>query len=165
MKKRTKVILGVIIGVVILLLILYSVFMTLGVYFASQEINNLRTEYSGSLEKSTELNKEVLDEYSDMIVESGRLIPLEAFGRLIDENAVASFISGESAIIRLGMGEKTAEIMKEEIQHNIGFLPSALETAELKTCIICVVDKEEDVLFGYTFHSDGTSTLFLSEKF
>lgn len=157
MKKRTKVILGVIIGV----LVLYSAFATFGLYMSAQDFNNMRTKYNDVLAEQ----KSSVDKKMDDIVESGRLIPLEAFGKLIDENAVASFISEESAIIRLGMGEKTAETMIKEIQHNIGFLPSALKTSELKTCIICVMDKEEDVLFGYTFHSDGTSTPFLSEKF
>ena len=40
MKKRTKVILGVIIGV----LVLYSVFTTFGLYMSAQEYNELRAE-------------------------------------------------------------------------------------------------------------------------
>lgn len=40
MKKRTKVILGVIIGV----LVLYSAFVTLGVYVLSEDCNEMRAE-------------------------------------------------------------------------------------------------------------------------
>ncbi len=156
MKKRTKVILGVVIGV----LFLYSAFMTLGVYVTSQDYNDLRAKYNDVLAEQ----KTTLDNKMNEIAESGKMIPLESFARVIDENAVVSISSDDSAIIRLNIGEKTIEAMVAEMQKYIFVLPSAMKSAGVKTCIICVVDKEGDVKFGYTFHPDGTSITFFSEK-
>lgn len=156
MKKGTKIILWVIIGV----LALYSAFMTLGVYVTSQEYNDLRAKYNDVLEEQ----KVALDNKMNENAESGKMISLESFARVIDENAVVSISSDNSAIIRLSMGEKTTEAMLAEMQKYISVLPSAMKSAEVKTCIICVVDKEGDAKFGYTFHPDGTSTTFLSDK-
>ena len=156
MKKRTKVILGIIIG----LLVLYSAFMTLGVYVLSEDYNDMKTKYDDVLAEQ----KETLDNKMNEIGETFKLTSLEAFAKVIDKNAVVSISSDESAIIRLNIGEKTTEAMVAEIQKYIVVLPSAMKSAELKTCIICIVDSDGDVKFGYTFHPNGNSTTFLSDK-
>lgn len=160
MKKGTKVILGVIIGV----LVLYSAFMTLGVYVLSQEYNELSDKYSETLSERIATEKNDVDEKMNEITESAKLIPLESFARVIDENAIVNLSSDKSAIIRLNMGERTEDAMVTKMKEFISALPSAMKKAEIQTCILCVVDNNGDVNFGYTFHTDGTSTTFLSNK-
>lgn len=95
MKKRTKVILGVIIG----LLVLYSAVMTLGVYVLSEDYNRVADKYNGSIEiyeQTKERNEELYFEnqqlkekrYSDT-----RL--LDAAISLISSDAVGG-IAGEA---------------------------------------------------------------------
>lgn len=160
MKKRTKIILGVIIGV----LVLYSALMTITVYIAAQEINELETKYRTELADNIETKKNEVDEINKKLDESVKFMQLESFARLIDEKADVITSSDDCAIIRFNIGEKTTEEMVAKLQEYIAFLPSAIKSAELKMCIICAVDKDGDVVFGYTFHPDGTSTTFLGDK-
>ena len=160
MKKGTKIILGVIIGV----LVLYSAFMTLGVYVISQDYNDLSDKYSETLSENIATKKSEVDEKMNEIHESTKLMQLEVFARVIDEKAVVNLSSDKSAIIRLDMGERSTEDMVAKMKEFISFLPSAMKKAEIQTCILCIVDNDGDVKFGYTFHTDGTSTTFLSDK-
>lgn len=160
MKKGTKIILGVVIGV----LVLYSAFMTLGVYVVSQDYNELSNKYREVLSEGITKERRDIDDKMNEITESAKLIPLEAFASVIDENAVVNLSSEKSAIIRLSMGEKNMEAMVAKMKEYISILPSAMEKAEIQTCILCIVDNDGDVKFGYTFHPDGTSTTFLSDK-
>ena len=61
MKKRTKVILGIVIGV----LVLYSAFATFGLYMSAQDFNKLVDKYNGSIEtykQIKERNEEIYTE-------------------------------------------------------------------------------------------------------
>ena len=110
-------------GVIIGVLVAYSALMTFSLYMSAQEFNELRTKYDDVLAEQ----KSALDGKMDEIFESAKFISLEAFARVIDENAVVSISSDESAIIRLSMGEKTTEAMVSKIKEYIAVLPSAIK--------------------------------------
>jgi hypothetical protein len=155
MKKRTKVILGIVIGV----LVLYSALMTFTVYIAAQDFNELETKYN-------DVNTKYVEATAENFSGKSKLIPLEAFAKIIDENADVSFSSDECAIIRLNMGEKTIETILAETTEHATDLAFGVKYAEVKTCIMCIVNKAGNVECGMTFHSDGTApTSFYGEKY
>lgn len=145
MKKGTKIILGVIIGV----LVLYSALMTLGVYVVTQDYNDISAQYD-----------DMVGRFGDTI----KLGYIDAVVKVIDEDAIVKPLSEEKAFVQLNSGDKSDIEMAQKIKDYISLLPNAMELAEIQTCIICVVDSDDDVRFGYTFHQDGTSTPFLSDK-
>lgn len=154
MKKVTKVIFGVIIGV----LVLYGAFMTLTVYIAAQDYNELSAEYN-----------DLKTKYGEVLGEnvSGKVqvALLESFAKTIDENAVVNVSSDESAIIRLNLGENTIETALAETTKHAKELALGVATGNFKTCIICFVNDVGDVECGVTLHSDGNGTSFLGEKY
>ncbi len=136
MKKRTKVILGVIIGV----LFAYGAFMTLGVYVISQDYNELLDEYNGfvgTYNHMKERNEEILTEnqslkdkwYSDT--------------RIMD--AAINVISSEA--IGAKAGDAYIAVIPEDAMDKVNAkqIGAALASTDVKYCIL-------------TFKGDGAAS-------
>ena len=157
MKKRTKVILGVVIGV----LVLYSAFMTIGVFVTAREYAREYNELSAKYDEAKAKNAETVGKEVSTKINS---VMFESFAKTIDENAIINVIPGECAIIKMNMGEKSFETVMAETTKNVTDLALGIKYAEVKTCILLFADKQGDVAYGITLHSDGSTTSFIRNK-
>lgn len=127
MKKRTKVILGVIIGV----LILYSALMTLGVYVTSQDYNRVVDKYTGSIETYTQI-KERNDElyYENQQLKEKRYSDT----RLMD--AAISLISSDA--VGGIAGEAYLAVIPDDAMNKVDAkqIAAALASTDVEYCIL-----------------------------
>ncbi len=145
MKKNIAII---ILSVVLALSVVYGFIATMAARSFSSENDDLITE-----------NKKLLEQYSDVILNNDPPVTLKAVGNVISDSATTHKINDDTVLIIVSYNDNIIDKAKEYASS----IPVVLKTAEYKTCIIMVVDDNNDCKFGWTIHSDGNSKAFIGE--
>lgn len=151
MKKRIAVI---VLSVLLVVSIGWGVIATgLAITFTREkqqliEKNEALSEYS-----------DLLSEYSDNLAVDSPSVILTAIGNNISVGATTLKVNDDTVIIVAPQFDGIIEKVKGMAETIV----TSLWTTEYKTCIIMVVDDNGDCQFGWTIHSDGSSTVFAGE--
>lgn len=127
MKKRTKVILGIIIGV----LVLYSALMTLGAYFSAQDYNRVVDKYTDSIKTYTQMK----ERNEDLTFEIKQLKEKRySDARLMD--AAISLISSEA--VGGIAGEAYVAVIPDDAMNKVDAkqIAAALASTDVEYCIL-----------------------------
>jgi ABC-type multidrug transport system fused ATPase/permease subunit len=152
MKKWLKVVFIIL----LLLTSFYSVIATVAIVEIQKEeslkYNELFTKY-----------KEISEKYTNSIIDKIAETPVILSG-------VASSINEKSSISRLNdkivvMTVPYSKDIKTQVEKYVSFIPPALDSGKLNSCIIIATDDNDRCVLGWTISKDGNSYPFISDLY
>ena len=158
MKKRIAVI---VLSVLLVVSIGWGVIATGVSVTGLRENQKFADSNEALIEQVNELNSQLIEQKFDAAIEAATEVPvvLTAIGNVISEGATTLKVNDNTIMIVAPYYNGIVE----EVKGVVSMIPSALNTAEYKSCIIIVVDGNNDCQYGWTIHSDGSSTAFIGE--
>jgi hypothetical protein len=86
-------------------------------------------------------------------------ITLQAVGSIIDKKSTTHKINEDTVLIIVPYSDSVVDVVKKYAST----IPVALKTAEYKTCVIMVLNDNNDCVLGWTIHADKTTSSFVGE--
>ena len=148
MKQKIVVIM---LSVLLIVSVAYGVIATVAARSFSNENQTLSDEYKQLSEKHSDTLLEGLSDEPPVV--------LSAVGTSINAKATTHKINDDAVLIVVPNSDDVVDKVKEYAST----IPIVLKTAEYKTCVIMVVNANNDCICGWTIHDDGTSKVFVGE--